>query len=203
MVPVPCYNLSEMYDKMIKNFNLLVNALKKHYGQFKYFRVYEPHKDGVPHFHILFMGENCIPTDFRSTIEKLWKKYGQGFVRVNVIRDKNDNVINSFNDVQHAINYLLKYLTKNMISPGKYKRIFSAARGILTAVQKKEWEKMVVVKGHFDDKGNIIEKIIWDDADKLFDDLKEVFGESIERLDINKPDLIMDRHLKHLISKEI
>ena len=209
---VPVYETVSMYDFMMENYNRLITALKKAYGKFKYFRIFEPHKDGVPHLHVLLVGRSVVPKSFRGSLEKLWTKYGMGFVKVNTIKDKTGRSIKYFNDVKHAVNYMLKYLTKDITKPGRYKRIFSCSQETLLKIDKKEWEIMKIIYGSFDDQGNIVEQLIEDyEMEEL------LLAELVPRLcgspapnlkpefDIKKPDIVsvvMERHLSKLSRKE-
>ncbi|CCK81150.1 rolling circle replication-associated protein [Desulfobacula toluolica] len=143
-----------IYDIMVHNFHKLIRALKKKYGNFHYFRVAELHKDGIPHFHILFAGNAIIPKGILASIENLWRsKYGMGFVRINCVK---------FRDKKHAIRYMLKYITKDIQKIGKWKRIFSASRGSLVKIFKNDWLAVNVHVGHVTDKG--IEEMILDEV---------------------------------------
>ncbi len=207
------YATESMYDFMMKNFDRLRSALRKSYGKFKYFRIFEQHKDGVPHLHVLFVGNSIVPKSFRGSLEKLWKKYGMGFIKVNTIKDKNGRSITYFNDVRHAVNYMLKYLTKDITKPGPYKRIFSCSQETLLKTEKKEWEIMEIIYGSFDDQGNIVEKMIDEyEMEELI--LAELIPRACgspatvfqaREYDIKKPDIVsavMNRHLQTLSRKE-
>jgi len=210
---VPRYEVESMYDFMMDNFNRLRTALAKSYGKFKYFRIFEPHKDGVPHLHLLLVGKAIVPKSFRGSLEKLWQKYGMGFVKVNTIKDKTGRSIQYFNDVKHAVNYMLKYLTKDITKPGRYKRIFSCSQETLLKIEKKEWEVMQIIFGSFDDQGNIVERLIEDyEMEELI--LAELIPRACgspatvfqtREYDIKKPDIVsivMERHLSKLSRKE-
>ncbi len=201
----PLYDVTRMYEDMMSAFNVLLTSLKKKYGKFQYFRIHEPHQDGVPHLHVLFAGSNCIPKDFYSSIQKLWSKYGFGFVKLNTIKDKNGRTITKFNDAQHAVNYLLKYMTKGLKTAGKYKRVFSCSKNALMPVQKKEWETMIVIMGQVNDNGDIVEEIV---PEKM---LKEAQGAYLDYKHgendwaWKKPDIvntIMGRHINALRGRE-
>lgn len=200
----PVYDATRMYDEMMENFNRLRTALVKHFGRFMYFRVYELHKDGVPHLHVLFAGANIIPKSFYDVLQKLWKKYDMGFVKLNVIRDRNGRVITRFNDARHAVNYLMKYMSKpeNIKTTGKYKRVFSSSRGALMPVQKKEWIQMQVIMGSFDDNGECQEKVIAEIEQFEIEHAVSVFD--CDGFGFKKPDLvgqIINRHLKNAMKK--
>jgi hypothetical protein len=201
----PVYDATRIYDEMMQAFNRLRTALVKHFGKFMYFRVYELHKDGVPHLHVLFAGKAVIPKSFYTVMQDLWTKYGMGFVKLNVIRDKNGRVITRFSDARHAVNYLMKYMTKpqNIKTAGKYKRVFSSSRGALMPVQKKDWLRMQVIMGTFDDNGDCHEKVVAE-----YEQIEEINRITVFDCDgfgFKRPDLvghIINRHLKNAMKKE-
>jgi len=125
----------QAHTEMSKAIHKLIRALKKKFGHFHYFKVCEPHKKGGwPHFHILFAGDNIAPMQFLDAARKLWcDTYNMGFIRINCKKFKNK---------KHAINYLLKYITKDMKPIAKYKRIFTASLGALVRVTKPIWQEM-------------------------------------------------------------
>jgi len=141
----PVYNEKAMHEAMNVAFHKMIRALKKKYGNFHYFKICELHEDGVPHFHVLFAGNAIIPKSILNSIEKLWqKKYGLGHVKVNCVK---------FRNKKHAVNYMLKYITKDIQQVGKYKRIFTASRHSLTKIIKKEWLMVKVKIGRVTDQG--------------------------------------------------
>lgn len=159
----PLYNLTAMYEFMMSGFNKLRTALVKHFGKFMYFRIFEPHQDGVPHLHVLFVGEAVVHKSFLSVMSGLWKKYGLGFVKLSVIRDKRGKKVANFHGAQHAINYMLKYITKDIKKAGRYKRVFSCSRNTLLPKIKKEWESMKIIMGTIEDEGKcFVEEVVYD-----------------------------------------
>jgi hypothetical protein len=144
-------SIVEMYNEMTKAFHKLIRAIKKSYGDFHYFRIVEQHKDGVPHFHVMLVGNNVIPKDILDSIRSLWcGTYRLGFVWINTIKFKNQ---------KHAINYMLKYMSKDLKNIAKLKsdlykkRIFTASQGALLKKVKPEWGFMKVFIGSVNDKG--------------------------------------------------
>jgi hypothetical protein len=136
---------AEMYNEMAVAFHKMIRALKKRYGNFHYFRVCEPQKDRTPHFHVMLVGNNIIPKSILESVENLWRsKYCMGFVRINAVK---------FNNNKHAINYMLKYITKDIVKPGKYKRIFTASRNSLLKKHNMEWSRMKLCIGRTTDNG--------------------------------------------------
>ena len=181
MITGPRYDLTAMYDFMMAAFNKLRTALMKRFGKFMYFRIYEPHLDGVPHLHVLFVGESVIPKNFIEAIQKLWAKYGLGFVRLNVIRDKNGKVIKNFKGVKHAVNYLLKYMTKGVKKAGRYRRVFSCSQKTLMPLSKKDWKSMKIIMGVVNDEGNdFVEEVIYSGDDPVYEFENGLYGSDEE-----------------------
>jgi len=159
----PLYDLTAMYEFMMAGFNKLRTALVKHFGKFMYFRIFEPHQDGVPHLHVLFVGENIISKSFLPVMSSLWKKYGLGFVKLSVIHNKRGKKVENFHGAAHAVNYMLKYITKDIKKAGRYKRVFSCSRNTLLPKIKKEWESMKIFMGTVEDDGqSFVEEVIYD-----------------------------------------
>lgn len=200
---VPVYNFTAMYEKMMEVFNTCRTSLVRKYGKFMYFRVHEPHQDGVPHLHVLFAGKNVIPKSFYDDLQRLWQNGGLGWVKLSTIKDKNGRPIKSFNDAKHAVNYLCKYLTKGMQTAGKYKRVFSSSRGALMPIQKQEWEIMEIIMGRVDDKGTWVEEVCpLDQAveDVLHDIRRKPWWD--ESQPVNVLDVVLNRHYKYHTNKE-
>lgn len=133
----------EIYEEMVKSFDRLIKYLKGKYGTFHYFRVCELQQDGSPHFHVLFAGDSIVPIRLLEDIKWNWEEIsGMGFVKLNSkLKEK------GFNNVKHAINYMLKYITKNIEKVGKNKRIFTCSRGALLKVDKLQCRSMLVHLG--------------------------------------------------------
>lgn len=116
--------------EMAASFDRLIRALKKHLGPFHHLKVFEQHKDGMPHLHVVMVGDAIRPRYVLALIEELWRgHYGMGFVKLNRI-----------NDLTHAIRYVTKYLTKGAGElAGQF---WSASRGALERAYnsiKVEW----------------------------------------------------------------
>ena len=145
-----------VYEIMAGHFANMIRSLRGKYGHFHYFRVCEMQKDGMPHFHVLLAGNAIAPKEILGDIEHYWRNlYGMGFVRLNMI---------GFRDGKHAVNYMLKYITKDSMSAGKHKRIFTASLGALLKIDKKKWEYSSVFFGRLNDKGVHEEAIIQDEG---------------------------------------
>ena len=126
------HTIKEAYEIISNNFTKLIKAMKKKHGHFYYFRVVEPQQDGYPHYHILLVGKNIASKQILNQIEDLWRfRYGMGFVRLNVVT----------RSLMHGIRYLTKYLTKSadFKVPLRGMRLFTASRGALEPIEKKEW----------------------------------------------------------------
>lgn len=122
----------EAYDHMIVAFEKMMKALQKRLGQFYYFRVVEPQQDGYPHFHVLLVGKAIAPITVLSFIERLWRsKYRLGFIRINCADE-------SIKDYIHAIRYITKYMTKDLRPIASGKRLFTASKGALEKIVKKQ-----------------------------------------------------------------
>lgn len=139
------YTPEDAYTVMADHYAHLVRNLRSKYGHFDFMRVAEPQKDGYPHFHVLLVGDNIAPREILDDIEYFWRDtYRMGFVKLNKV---------SFKDGGHALNYILKYITKDVRGFGRYKRIFSASRGALARVEKTKWDSSRVVMGRANDTG--------------------------------------------------
>lgn len=126
------------YEELSIALHNTIKALRHIYGDFHYFRVCELHEDGWPHFHIMLVGKTIVPREILGHIEHFWRDVnGMGFVRLNCKE--------GFRDGKHAANYMLKYVTKNIRSVGKGKRIFTASVGALAKRIKPEWMPGVMV----------------------------------------------------------
>jgi hypothetical protein len=117
--------------EMNKSLHKLMRAMKKRWGMFHYLRITEPHKDHYPHFHILIVGHAIARKTVLDQIRSLWThKYGMGNVDIQVLR----------RGLGAGVNYVMKYLTKNLQQIAKRKRIFTASKGALERKEKPEWE---------------------------------------------------------------
>jgi len=78
---------------------LLKNGLKYHY-----IRTVEPHKDGVPHFHVLLY----VPKDYIELFRKDFKRY--------FVSPRSQNDISFQTDIVKASAYIMKYITKTFLN---------------------------------------------------------------------------------------
>lgn len=131
------------YEEMSIAFHKLIRALKKRFGEFHYLRVVEPQRDGFPHFHVLLVGASVIPKKILGASRALWwKKYALGSVHIRAKKP--------FESLRHAVNYILKYITKKIRPVGKHKRVFTAAQGALEKMKKQKWNRVEVFLGCVD-----------------------------------------------------
>jgi hypothetical protein len=147
------------------NFNKLMTALRKYYGKIYYLRVTEPHLDGVPHFHVLFVSPAIWRKSFGSHVASLWNtKYKMGFVKAKIVHG-----------LEHGLHYITKYLTKGITSIKKYQRIFSSARNTLQMKKKKnnKWLHRNLVFGFVDANGEIWEKEIGEDLQQFMSEIEQ------------------------------
>lgn len=90
--------------------------LKKASKTYIYIKTVEPHKDGVPHFHMLLF----IPKDFISIFQKDFKRFFVAPQNSKPKRDKQRNIIKDSmtgfeTDIKNASAYIMKYITKSFL----------------------------------------------------------------------------------------
>ena len=125
------YNPGTALKIMNKNYEKLRKAMVKKWGAFHYLKVTEPHRDGFPHFHALIVGHAIAPKEVLEHIRHLWTgKYGMGNVDIQILK----------RGLGAGINYITKYLTKDLKPITKGSRVFTASRGALQAKKKPDWE---------------------------------------------------------------
>lgn len=96
----------ESFEILKSSWLKLLRVLRYHLGSFNYSGVYEPHKSGYPHLHVLIFEE--ISEGLQERIRSLWSdKYGAGS-RENGI----DFSFRKVADIKSVKNYLMKYLAK-------------------------------------------------------------------------------------------
>lgn len=96
---------NQILDNLKESWDLLRQTISKEHYQ--YFMLYEPHKSGVPHIHVLLFGK-IKETDIKR-LEKLWRdKYCMGNDHSFKATIDKKEVINS------VVNYLMKYLGKTV-----------------------------------------------------------------------------------------
>jgi len=85
--------------------NKIMTRLRKRFGdRIFYISVMEHQKNGYPHLHILIAGLSWIPNDWLRLTEELKDPH------INIIKQE---YLHNYN-YKHAMNYILKYITKNI-----------------------------------------------------------------------------------------
>lgn len=87
-----------------------LRAFRRDDGTLEYIYVYEPHKSGYPHMHVILFSDCLSDRDFER-LRKLWAdklveqaSYEHG---LNIVKPR------SYNDVEYLRAYLLKYIQKS------------------------------------------------------------------------------------------
>lgn len=116
--------------EMQEGWEKLRKAIRHIFGGFHFLKVYETHKDGWPHLHVVLCGEAIAPVKVLAEITRLWRRYGFGHVKLNCRPGWSP---------KKCINYILKYLFK---CPAQFKaiRLFSSSEGALHRVHEPPWE---------------------------------------------------------------
>lgn len=99
--------LTQIFNKFT---NLrLFQRMKKELGHgLIYFRVYEPHKSGVPHLHAMLF----VPVDYILNIKKKFYEYFTNKVKWGNNKKSLDFKYTFYNSAGGAIAYIMKYVTK-------------------------------------------------------------------------------------------
>jgi len=96
--------ISHQFHRFLRSYTL--QNIKKLGFDYSYIRVTEPHKDGVPHFHILFF---CRPDD----VLKIKNEFEKFFPAPQNHKKIDDYQTNGFQtDIRSASGYILKYILK-------------------------------------------------------------------------------------------
>lgn len=86
--------------------------IKKDGKQFIYLKAAEPHKDGVPHFHVLLW----IPETFFESFKKDFKRYFPAPQNHKPIENGNEGDSKGFQTAIHnPVGYIMKYATKSFM----------------------------------------------------------------------------------------
>lgn len=105
---------NETAKELTQIFNKFTNLrifqkMKKQLGHgLIYFRVYEPHKSGVPHLHAMLF----VPTDYILDIKKKFYDYFTNKVKWGNNKKSLDFKYTWYNSAGGAIAYIMKYVTK-------------------------------------------------------------------------------------------
>lgn len=132
-------------ESIISNWDKLLKRLKRAWGEFQYVRVYEKHKSGEFHAHMLL---SYLPSDasletaykvikgklrYRGTAHKILK-YATWNVGLGFIVDFSPILHIGITDVNHQINrvvsYVTKYMTKSLADMPKGTRRIQTSRRI-------------------------------------------------------------------------
>lgn len=110
---------------LMKNFDRFSKRLQRHFKRFEYIRVYEQHKSGEFHCHVLcgvrigtterdwqiINGKDYYRGKAHKTVKKFAMECGLGYILdVRPLIDRSGNSLSSL----YAIRYISKYLTKNI-----------------------------------------------------------------------------------------
>lgn len=106
-----CYNvLAYQWYRYSSGYSF--KKIKKDSKQFIYLKAAEPHKDGVPHFHVLLW----IPHDYFDMFQKDFVRYFPAPQNHVPIQDGNQGDTKGFQTAIHnPVGYIMKYATKSFI----------------------------------------------------------------------------------------
>ncbi|MDP3465339.1 MAG: replication endonuclease [Sulfuricurvum sp.] len=106
-----CYNtLSYQWLNFAKSYSF--KQLKKEGKQFIYLKASEPHKDGVPHFHVLMW----IPANYFETFKKDFERYFPAPRNHKANLDGNTGDTYGFQTaICNPVGYIMKYATKSFM----------------------------------------------------------------------------------------
>lgn len=120
----------QILENLKASWDLLRQTLSKQHYQ--YFCLYEPHKSGIAHIHVLLMGE--IKDENIEGLRRLWKdKYGMG----------NENSFYATIDRKEAINsivnYLMKYMAKTVKGGDSFDEAELRFHSLFWETGKRQW----------------------------------------------------------------
>jgi hypothetical protein len=106
-----CYNvLSYQWMNFAKSYSF--KTLKKQGKQFIYLKAAEPHKDGVPHFHVLLW----LPESYIDSFKKDFQRYFPAPQNHKPITNGNEADTYGFQTAIHnPVGYIMKYATKSFM----------------------------------------------------------------------------------------
>lgn len=100
----------EVLDRFREAWSKFVDTLEK--MGYLYYKLFEPHKSGVPHLHAMIIGD-CSPENIER-LERLWhEKYAMGLKDYDFKFSKG---LKGNPEVRSLVNYLMKYLSKTILS---------------------------------------------------------------------------------------
>lgn len=133
----------EAYKEMQKNYNRLNTLLRKKYPRMTTIRVYEPQRDGYPHFHVLLLGPDANKRGLLEFIRQYWVEvYSMGNVDIQWMKKGLGGGLN------YAIKYLTK-LTRGLVYLPKGARVINAAHRLYEWFNKKVARFTLVRMGNF------------------------------------------------------
>lgn len=106
-----CYNVLA-FQWMNYSKAYAFKKIKKDGKQFIYLKAAEPHKDGVPHFHVLVW----IPKEYFESFKKDFERYFPAPQNHKPIQDGNEGDTKGFQTAIHnPVGYIMKYATKSFM----------------------------------------------------------------------------------------
>lgn len=106
-----CYNVLA-YQWYRYSSGYAFKKIKKDGKQFIYLKAAEPHKDGVPHFHVLLW----IPENYFESFKKDFERYFPAPQNHKLIENGNEGDTNGFQTAIHnPVGYIMKYATKSFM----------------------------------------------------------------------------------------
>ena len=133
----------EAYKEMQGNFNRLNTLLRKHFPKMTTIRIYEPQRDGYPHFHVLLLGPDANKRGLLEFIRQYW---------VGVYSMGNVDIQSMKKGLGGGLNYAIKYLTKltrGLVHLPKGARVINAAHRLYKWAQKRIPKFTLVRMGNF------------------------------------------------------
>jgi len=107
-------DIYEAFDDLKNGWFHLYKHLQLKYPKFDYYYIFEPHKTGYPHIHVMIFED--IPNDVLNEFKTLWsKKWNLGSYNHGLDGD-NRNEDGVKEDISSLRNYLMKYLSKSIMA---------------------------------------------------------------------------------------
>ncbi|PCI27256.1 MAG: hypothetical protein COB67_08870 [SAR324 cluster bacterium] len=110
-------NVKDLYNILNYQMKLFLasapfKAMRKQGLKYSYIRTVEPHKDGVPHFHMMFY----VPIDYMAQIKDQFTKSFSASRNSKPLRGCDKGQLESFQwDINKPSAYVLKYVTKSFM----------------------------------------------------------------------------------------
>jgi len=96
------YNILNHQMRQFRN-GKAFKLLKRNDDKYHFIRTVEPHKDGVPHFHMMFF----IPSEYINIFHEDFKRF--------FVAPRNKKAVSFQTDIKSASAYIMKYITKSFI----------------------------------------------------------------------------------------